>query len=98
MNSTFLGRGIRLRTCHLADLDRLCADVRCVVKSNVIGIITARVTIPQDQQASRSTITGSLLSLIEVYFSPVLMTYDVNVTVGGETSSTYVVSRIEYDE
>lgn len=67
-----------------------------IEKSNIIGNITANVSIPTSRAEGSATITAALFSLYGVGLTGSLEYFKVNVTVGNETSSEYVMS--EYDE
>lgn len=63
--------------------------------SNIIGNITANVSIPTSRPEGGATITAALFSLYGVSLTGSVEYFAVNVTVGNETSSEYVVSEYE---
>jgi hypothetical protein len=66
--------------------------------SNIIGNITANVSIPTSRPEGSATITAALFSLYGVSLTGSVEYFAVNVTVGNETSSEYVVSGYEHVE
>ncbi|KAM0713324.1 hypothetical protein Q7P35_000776 [Cladosporium inversicolor] len=65
--------------------------------SNIIGNITANVSIPTSRPEGSATITAALFSLYGVSLTGSVEYFAVNVTVGNETSSEYVVSEYEVE-
>lgn len=63
--------------------------------SNIIGNITANVSVPTGRPAGQATITAALFSLYGVYLGGDVEYFTANVTVGNETSSEYVYSQYE---
>lgn len=63
--------------------------------SNIIGNITANVTVPTSRPEGSATITAALFSLYGVSLTGSMEYFAVNVTVGNETSSEYVTSVYE---
>lgn len=63
--------------------------------SNVAGNITANVSIPTSRAEGGATISAALFSLYGASLSGSVEYFAVNVTVGNETSSEYVVSDYE---
>ena len=63
--------------------------------SNVIGNITANVSVPTSRSEGGATITAALFSLYGVGLTGSVEYFAVNVTVGDETSSEYVMSEYE---
>lgn len=68
---------------------------RATENSNIIGNITANVSIPTSRPEGGATISGALFSLYGVSLSATVEYFTVNVTVGNETSSDYVTSEYE---
>jgi hypothetical protein len=64
-------------------------------KSNIIGNITANISVPTSRPEGPATITGALFALYGASLSGNLQYFAVNVTVGHETSSEYVASEYE---
>ena len=62
-------------------------------KSNIIGNITANISLPTSRPEGPATITGALFALYGASLSGNLQYFAVNVTVGHETSSEYVASE-----
>jgi hypothetical protein len=67
----------------------------CTEKSNIVGNITANVSIPTSRPKGVATITAALFSLYGVSMTGSVEYFAVNVTVGNETSSEYVTSEYE---
>ncbi|GAB7335680.1 hypothetical protein MBLNU13_g07991t1 [Cladosporium sp. NU13] len=63
--------------------------------SNIVGNITANVSVPTSRPEGSATITAALFSLYGVSLTGSVEYFAVNVTVGNETSSEYVVSEYE---
>ncbi|KAM0717601.1 hypothetical protein Q7P37_007453 [Cladosporium fusiforme] len=63
--------------------------------SNIVGNITANVSIPTSRPEGGATISGALFSLYGVSLSATVEYFTVNVTVGNESSSEYVTSEYE---
>jgi hypothetical protein len=63
--------------------------------SNIIGNITANVSIPTSRPEGSATITAALFSLYGASLTGSLEYFAVNVTIGNKTSSEYVVSEYE---
>lgn len=53
------------------------------------------MSIPTSREEGHATLSGALFSLYGVSLSPTVEYFAVNVTVGNETSSDYVVSEYE---
>jgi hypothetical protein len=70
------------------------ADI-IIGNSNIIGNITANISIPTSRPEGKATITGALFALYGASLSGNLEYFAVNVTVGNETSSEYVLSEYE---
>merc|ERR1712183_510868 len=61
--------------------------------SNIIGNITANISVPTSRPEGKATITGALFALYGRSLSGSLEYFAVNVTVGNESSSEYVASE-----
>ena len=61
--------------------------------SNVDGNITAYVHIPSGTPKGKTTLTGSLFSLLGALYSPNIDNFQLTTTVGDHTSSEYVSSN-----
>jgi hypothetical protein len=70
------------------------ADI-IIGNSNIIGNITANISVPTSRPEGKATITGALFALYGASLSGNLEYFAVNVTVGNETSSEYVLSEYE---
>ena len=70
-------------------------DCQKTENSNIIGNITANVSIPTSRPEGSATITAALFSLYGVSLTGSVEYFAVNVTVGNETSGEYVVSEYE---
>lgn len=64
-------------------------------KSNIVGNITANVSIPTSRPEGLATITGALFSLYGVSLTGSVEYFAVNVTIANETSTDYVMSEYE---
>lgn len=58
-------------------------------ESNIETNITRGITIPAGAQKGEALISGSVFSLYGAVSGPTITTFNVSVTVGDETSSTY---------
>jgi hypothetical protein len=67
----------------------------CTEKSNIVGNITANVSIPTSRPRGVATITAALFSLYGVGLTGSLEYFALDVTIGSETSSEYVTSEYE---
>lgn len=63
--------------------------------SNIVGNITANVTVPTSRPEGGATISAALFSLYGASLSASVEYFAVNVTVGNETSEEYVASKYE---
>ena len=63
--------------------------------SNIVGNITANMTVPTSRPEGPATITAALFSLYGVSLTGSVEYFVVNVTVGNETSNGYVTSEYE---
>lgn len=63
--------------------------------SNIVGNITANISVPTSRPEGSATITAALFALYGKGMSGNLEYFAVNVTVGNETSAEYVASEYE---
>lgn len=63
--------------------------------SNIVGNITANVTVPTSRPEGSATITAALFSLYGVSLTGSVEYFAVNITVGNETSNDYIMSEYE---
>lgn len=66
-----------------------------IENSNIVGNITANVSIPTSRPEGAATITAVLFSLYGASMSGSVEYFAVNVTVANETASDYVMSDYE---
>ncbi|CAI4213084.1 unnamed protein product [Parascedosporium putredinis] len=71
---------------------RMLISRRCCRGSNQLNNIPQPVTLPESLEAGEYVIGASLLSLYGASVNPVLVGYNVTVTIGEETSEEYVNS------
>lgn len=65
-----------------------------VAKSNQLSNFNETVTFPATTLTGDATFTASLMSLYGAGASPTLTPFNVSVTIGDETSSTYVYGTL----
>lgn len=75
--------------------DQLTRSCFPTENSNIAGNITANISIPTSRPEGGATISAALFSLYGASLSASVEYFAVNVTVGKETSSEYVVSDYE---
>jgi hypothetical protein len=94
MGEKFLGPGM-LTFFDLEKWKARRANHFWTENSNIVGNITANVSIPTSRPRGAATITAALFSLYGVGLTGSVEYFAVNVTVGNETSSEYVMSEYE---
>ncbi|KAF2719091.1 hypothetical protein K431DRAFT_287117 [Polychaeton citri CBS 116435] len=66
--------------------------------SNTLDNVTYHAQIPKNTPKGKATVTATSYSLYGAALSPTLENFQVNITVGDKTSSTYIHSeRVYYD-
>lgn len=87
LGEKYLGPGKLSMASASVDAAKCLSD-----NSNIVGNISTLVQIPSGTPKGKTTLTGSLFSLIGALLSPNTEDFTVNITVGHTTSPDYVSS------